>query len=222
MEKMESGFQEIGGLTRKIERSLSSLESTTQDSPQSNSATTGQRKPARTQPLSIGTQSGGHGVATKSSGPPSVWRTDQNLLASLPEPLRNSLRSKARYDSDFENTLGYDSLEPKNDEGREMVSAALRTLDKSLEPAPKASIIKALVRLRLSTNSRNQDSADAKVQNAIYAEELAEFPGDVVEEALRKLARLEDWFPPISKIRDQCQRLVQWRRVTQQALARAI
>lgn len=103
-----------------------------------------------------------------------------------------------------------------------MVSAALRTLDKSLEPAPKASIIKALVRLRLSTNSRNQDSADAKVQNAIYAEELAEFPGDVVEEALRKLARLEDWFPPISKIRDQCQRLVQWRRVTQQALARAI
>lgn len=102
-----------------------------------------------------------------------------------------------------------------------MVSAALQALDEALEPAPKASIIKALVRLRLSTNSRAQDADDARVQNAIYADELAEFPWDVIEEALRKLARLEDWFPPISKVRDQCQELVRWRRVTRDALARA-
>ena len=221
-----SGAQPISKSVDRISTTLKAGDSTSQLLAENGKTTSpisprakGATKPPRTGMAATAT--GGRGVATQSSTPPSVWQADTNLLASLPELLQNSLKSKARHDSDFENVLGYDPIEPKTDESRKMVSVALQALDEALEPASKASIIKALVRLRLSTNSRAQDADDARVQNAIYAEELAEFPCDVIEEALQKLAHLEDWFPPISKVRDQCQRLVHWRRVTRDALARA-
>ena len=81
------------------------------------------------------------------SGLPSVQSTDRALAASLPEPLRTSLRSKARFDAEFD-VLGYDDIEPKTAEGRAMVKAGLQVLDAALEPAPTAAIIKAMVRLK--------------------------------------------------------------------------
>lgn len=128
------------------------------------------------------------------------------------------LRSKARYDSNFDTLLSYDPMIPKTEAGREMARDAVQILDESLQPATTAAIIEAMVRLKLSTNQRNQDADDARAQRAVYIDELSEFPLDVVEEACRKLARLDEWFPPISKLRDQCQHLVRWRRVTRDAL----
>ena len=165
-------------------------------------------------------QPGARGVGLQSGSPQSVRLNDQQIRASLPEPLMTSLNSKARYDSDFDELLGYDPIEPKADEGRVMLVAGLAVLDAALVPAPKEAILKALARVRLSVNPRNQDANDARYQRAIYVDELSEFPLDVVVEALRKLGR-RDWFPNVGEARDQCQHLVRWRRVTREALAKA-
>jgi hypothetical protein len=220
-EHEEQGFPKIGDPMRNVVNSLSVSDSTLTELP-SDSVITGSPYPARKPSSSTGPRPGGTGVVATQSGPPSVQSTDRALRASLPAPLRTSLRSKAMYDSAFDQLLGYDAIQPKTEADREMVQEGLAILDAALVPCPPAIIMKALARLKLSVNPRNQDADDARFQRAIYCDELAEFPLDVVVEGLRKLARLEDWFPPISKVRDQCQHLVRWRRVTRDALAKAL
>ncbi len=139
------------------------------------------------------------------------------MEASWPERLKTLLCSRAKYDADFE-VLGYEPIKVTTEAGRAAVQSASQMLNEALAPAPKEVILKALARLKLSTNARNQDGDDARFQRAVYVEELAEFPADVVVEACRKMARLEDWFPPIGKLRAECQQLVRWRRLTAEVL----
>ena len=211
------GFRRIGGLLPPGS-SMPETEASIPTPKSSNSETTTSPR-ARSSPTSM--PPGGRGLATRSSSPPSVWQNDQSLQASLPELLRTSLRLRARYDSDFDQVLGYDPLEPETEAQLEMVKAGLAILDTSLAPAPRETILKALARLKLSVNPRNQDPDDARYQRAIYVDELSEFPQDVVAEALLTLGR-RDWFPNVGEARDACQHLVRWRRVTRDALARAI
>ena len=82
---------------------------------------------------------------------------------------------------------------PRNLDGRGR-GVWLAVLDAALVPAPKEVILKALTRVKLSVNPRNQGADDAKYQRAIYVDELSEFPADVVVEALQRLGR-RDWFP---------------------------
>ena len=173
-----------------------------------------------TKPPQVGlveTAHGAGGVATIKSGPPSVWQTDRNMEVSWPERLKTLLRSKARYDPDWE-VRGYEPIEVTTEAGRAAVLSASQMLHKALDPAPTPVILKALARLKMITNQRNQDGDDARYQRAIYVEELSEFPSDVVIEACRKLGRHEDWFPPANKIRAACHELVRWRRLTAEAL----
>jgi hypothetical protein len=218
MRNEERGLSQLGSPLSKIVSSLQVVDST-QDTPPNSSATTG--TPSRDKPAlpSTGKPNGGRGVATRPSGPPSVWQADRGLEASFPEPLRTLLRSKARYDSEFDALLGYDELSPaKTPAGEAMLDRARNALDAALAPAEPAAVLKMLARLKISTSSRNRDGDDAKLERRVFADELRRYPLDVVDEACRRWARREQWWPSIAEIVGECDRLVNWRRVTREAL----
>ena len=219
MRNEERGLSQLGSPLSKIVSSLQVVDST-QDTPPNSSATTG--TPSRDKPAlpSTGKPNGGRGVATRPSGPPSVWQADRGLEASLPAPLRTLLRSKARYDSQFDALLRYEPLPPaKTPAGEAMLDRARNALDAALVPAEPAAVLKMLARLKISTSSRNRDGDDAKLERRVFADELRHYPLDVVDEACRRWARREQWWPSIAEIVGECDRLVNWRRVTREALS---
>lgn len=216
MKNEERGFRQIGNLTNKIVNSLGVTDMTPTSSDQS-SATTGSGLAEKPAVNSIGRRRGGINAVTTRNTPPSVYKTDQALEVSLPEPLRTWLRSMANYDADH-HVISYAPIEPKTDAGLEMMAEARNMISEFLLPAPKAVILKALAKLRLSCISRAQHDDDSKLQRAVYVDDLQEFPADVVKEACTRLGRTEDWFPPLHKVRDECQHLVRWRRATAKAL----
>lgn len=86
--------------------------------------------------------------------------------------------------------------------------ATLRPMVQRLTaPAGAEAVMRAAARCLAATVSRPTDQTDLKMKLAVFAEELAEFPEDVVATAFRKWAQREKWWPSLSEIRDQCQRL---------------
>jgi hypothetical protein len=79
-------------------------------------------------------------------------------------------------------------------------------------------VVEELARLRMLTKSRAGDETDRELTYVALAEELVEFPPDVIRSALRKIARRETFFPSLAEMIDQCQREVRNRRL----IARAI
>jgi hypothetical protein len=137
----------------------------------------------------------------------------------LPEPLKTLLQSRAKYDSDFDTLLRYDELPPaKTPAGEAMLDRARNALDAALVPAEPAAVLKMLARLKISTSSRKRDGDDAKLERRVFADELRHYPLDVVDEACRRWARREQWWPSIAEIVGECDRLSRWRRVTREAL----
>ena len=93
---------------------------------------------------------------------------------------------KAKYDASFSRLLGYDKIVPRNQEGLEMLRAAVAAFDSVLRPADERSVLKALARLKISTAYRNQYEDDAEFERRVYVVELCQFPLDVVLEACQR------------------------------------
>ena len=219
MESEERGLSQLGSPLSKIVSSLQVVDST-QDTPPNSSATGGLPSRAERESNLTGLRRGGRGVATRPSGPPSVWQADREVEASLPEPLKTLLQSRAKYDSDFDSLLRYEPLPPaKTPAGEAMLELARNALDAALVPAEPAAVLKMLARLKISTSSRNRDGDDAKLERRVFADELRHYPLDVVDEACRRCAMREQWWPSIAEIVGECDRLVNWRRVTREALS---
>ena len=219
MRNEERGLSQLGSPLSKIVSSLQVVDST-QDTPPNSSATGGLPSRAERESNLTGLRRGGRGVATRPSGPPSVWQADREVEASLPAPLKILLHSKAKYDSEFDTLLRYEPLPPaKTPAGEAMLELARQALDAALAPAEPAAVLKMLARLKISTSSRNRDGDDAKLERRVFADELRHYPLDVVDEACRRWARREQWWPSIAEIVGECDRLVNWRRVTREALS---
>ena len=215
MQNEEPGLQPIGGPLSKIVNTLQITDSTPEALP-NNSVTTGSRPPARKPRNATGLQRGERGADVK----PSVWQTDRALEASLPAPLRTLLSSNAIYDSGFENLLRYEELPPaRNAVGEAMLEQARAVLDAALVPAEPAAVLKILARLKISTSYRSYAADDAKLERRVYADELRGYPLDVIDEACRKWARREQWWPSVAEIVEECNKLSGWRRVTRAVLA---
>ncbi len=218
MQNEERGLSQLGSPLSKIVSSLQVVDST-QDIPPNSSATGGLPSRAERESNLTGLRRGGRGVATRPSGPPSVWQADRAVEASLPEPLKTLLQSRAKYDSEFDALLRYEPLPPaKTPAAEAMIEQARQALDAALAPAEPAAVLKMLARLKISTSSRKRDGDDAKLERRVFADELRHYPLDVVDEACRRWARREQWWPSIAEIVGECDRLVNWRRVTREAL----
>lgn len=86
-------------------------------------------------------------------------------------------------------------------------------------PAGPAEAVKMITRLLQATKSRDRDGQDIRGMIAVLAEDLAEFPVDVLATACRKHARQEKWWPSLSELREQCHRANRWRRSFAKAVA---
>jgi hypothetical protein len=91
---------------------------------------------------------------------------------------------------------------------RGRLPAELKPLvDRINQPAGPKMVNGAAARCLSVTKSRATDGMDLRMMLAVFADELAQFPEDVVATAFRKWAQREKWWPSLAEIRDQCQRL---------------
>ena len=106
--------------------------------------------------------------------------------------------------------------------GTEAQRTAAMALLKSCPPrAPVQEIMGELTRLRVLTIARAEDQGDLTLKLAAYAEELSEFPIEVVRSACRGLAKREKWFPSWSELKADCDWRYAKARALRDALAKA-
>jgi hypothetical protein len=98
--------------------------------------------------------------------------------------------------------------------------SALELVDIALRPAPKSLILAELARLRLTTKARPECDDDLRMMAAVYAENIADYPSDVVVDALRNWARYERFWPSWAELRKELEALVKRRRSLRATLAR--
>ena len=89
------------------------------------------------------------------------------------------------------------------------------------EPAPLRIIQSELARMRVSTKSRADTEGEGKLAAAVFAENLTEYPADVVVWACRKWSRTEKWWPSWAELKDLLDRGVRRRRALLGALSGA-
>lgn len=193
----------IGNLTSRIASSPEALASHLDELRKSlpNSATTGSALRGRTEakPRSDGTALG----VIDAGLLPSVeqaWqaRDAEALDLSLCRLLKRHAMSLAPLMSAEFDVLGYRGSLPES----------LRPLVERINaPAGPKMVNGAAARCLAVTKSRATDGTDLRMMLAVFADELAEFPEDVVATAFRKWARREKWWPSLAEILDQCQRL---------------
>lgn len=211
MSDEEPGLQRIGTLTPRIAHTLRNAVSTQTPSP-SASPITGTPKPDRGQPSSTGTRLSVPGAATslaisaivQTSDDPAT--TDKALLAGLPPCVAHSLTSLNQIS---DGPYGFDSklvgwkLEREVDPqelaiARQMVVAAL-------EPVPVKVLAIELAHLRAVTARRATSESDEALGFAVFREELARFPCDVVRSVLRGVARTSTFFPSLAEVYQGCE-----------------
>ena len=113
--------------------------------------------------------------------------------------------------------VGYDLADGfDEDDGRE----GLRLLEMLNARAEIGGCLNELGRLKVNTSSRNMSQDDLKAQIAIYAEELTEYPIDVVRDACRWWGKWEKWFPAWAELREICDERVMKRRAILTGLRR--
>jgi len=79
--------------------------------------------------------------------------------------------------------------------------AALRVIREEMKAAPPDEIDRELVRLRLSTKSREETPDDLAMTYEIYGELCAEYPATAVRDALRHIARAETFWPSLHEVK---------------------
>jgi hypothetical protein len=90
------------------------------------------------------------------------------------------------------------------------LTTAITIVEATLRPCPDAVVKKELLRLKLTTKSRTQSEDELVFQVAVYADELARYPEDVVVDALRYWGSRQKWWPAWAEMKslldDRCER----------------
>lgn len=83
------------------------------------------------------------------------------------------------------------------------ITEAIRIIEDISQPATKKDIIQALTKLHLKTKQKRQEASDTAMQLQVYAEELAEYPADVVIETLKKWPNHSPWWPSWKELKGE-------------------
>jgi hypothetical protein len=105
---------------------------------------------------------------------------------------------------------------------RDEAHQALAIVNASLEPAEEELIVQELLKLGYKTKSRADEDGDARLRMMAYAEELDEFPPDVIRTACQKAARLNTFFPSVADLRELCHHAMRQRKRLKSDLERAL
>lgn len=223
----ENGFLPIGYHLPKILPSHPTSDSTGKPSP-SNSETTGSPPQVPKLPKLTGTQPGGTGVVVRPSDLEQALvasnpdETDQVLLALLPPSVARSLESRIResvnryygFETEF---VGYSlpaNLPP------EEIREARAVVERACIPAQAREIMAELARMRLIVKVRAEQEQDLAAIAVIFAEEMAEYPPDIVRHALRGWTKREKWWPSWAELKELLDRAFKRRKALREVLRR--
>jgi hypothetical protein len=215
----------IGSLTARIvstQQNAAGMPRASQSKPMRSAITTSAKERAS----SIGTPAGGHGSGTPNGSLPAMrseamalieWR---NPKACLTPCIRSSI---AEQWTDGDSGSGWDGFvvayeldKPISEEARR---EALVTMDALCQPATEAFILAELGKLRAKTASRDAGQ-NLKLLFAAYADELREYPADLIRETLAEWARTEKWWPSIAELIERLKLLMRPRQALRKALQR--
>ena len=90
-----------------------------------------------------------------------------------------------------------------NDADYQALNTSVNAHARACAPAPNDVILKELAAMRILTKGKAEDSADRKFTIAVYAEKLAQWPGDVVLHVLRTQPSMCKWWPSWSDLEDR-------------------
>ena len=153
--------------------------------------------------------------------PASIAETDAALIRSLPPSVRSCLeiKTEGRWNKD-ESFRGYVTIvTPTTAIGDELLAVARETVAESIAPMERNELIKALGKLKLLTAARGVGETDLTLQLAAYADELAQWPADVVREVLERQPRRSKWWPAWAELYDLLSELAAPRNALLAALA---
>lgn len=146
------------------------------------------------------------------------------LIALLPDTVKGALQERWRdgigkdgqFDAEF-NGYALTCEVPGAD-----LEAAHRQIQQFNAPANLPEIVTELVRLRALTKMRNETEIDSQIMISALAEEMAPYPIDIIQDACRKWARMEKFFPSWAELKDMIDFRFNRRKRLEQALAEAM
>lgn len=195
----EQDLTPIGSLMKNVVNMLGSVDTTRTNSP-SNLPTTIEQKGLQ---CWTGTRRGVPGLvmptvseAVKTGDPATV---DKTMAALLPQSVTTSIEYVT--DRDY-NTTGVTLTTSVSEQDRER---AVSMFEAICRPARPEKIIMALGKLRIKTAAKDGDDLEARI--AVYAEELGEYPADIVLDALNRWPKMSRWFPTWHELMD----IIEWR-----------
>lgn len=83
---------------------------------------------------------------------------------------------------------------------QQVLTDSLDRLTDLLSPASDDVVIRSLLKCHSLTAKKDQDGINADIMIEAYAEELREFPADVVERVLGNWPKANKWFPTLAEI----------------------
>jgi hypothetical protein len=223
-ENEDRAFLPIGSLATRILNLPPSTDSTTAKSPKppQSSATTGQRLPVSTRSNLIGPQHGATVSAILASADKNrtgvePYQIDRALDHSLPPCVLSCLETTSSYTADpvygFTGTIEtYMAVGSLKEEQRGELRNAIIMLEDASRPAPSDMIVYELGRMRVQTKAKAEDTDNMEFILRVYAEDMREYPADVIREACRKWSRTEKFFPAWSELKEILDRLAAKRR----------
>jgi hypothetical protein len=85
-------------------------------------------------------------------------------------------------------------------------------------PCPKDELMKEIYAMSLGMARRKDQDLDFKMMVAVYANDLAEYPRDVIVDACKEIRREHRFFPTIADLRDECETRFEFRKALRQEL----
>lgn len=225
-ESAGGGLRPIGNLATAIVTLRATRDSTSERStePPQSSATTGQPHPAEMPASSIGPR---RGEAVSARSPSAVSLADPHHRDKSAEAW---LRSRLNWQPNMrlkqfpDDGHGWDGCyvprppEVWTDEARESWADALHQIQRLCEPGGEAVVLAELAKLRVTMAHRNGGAVDERALLAVIAEDLAEYPADVVRAACTAWRRREKWFPTPGELIAECTGMVRRRYAMRNAL----
>lgn len=135
-------------------------------------------------------------------------------LAALLKPLEMSCL-EPRLTSDFE----LQGWRRTADLPSNMLPALRQTAEAITKPAGRSLAAQEAGRCLLLTKSKSSDQTDLKLMIAALADEMGEYPADVLVTAFRRWAKREKWSPSLAEIKAECDRLCRLRKSFAKAVA---
>lgn len=172
--------------------------------------------------IPIGRQPGTAGSTALSALPPAPrLAPGGNLRALLPPCVRSALRERFEHRLADEYDCRGDGFELIGEVDQVELETARQIVRAALQPPSPDVIERELARLRVKTASRDPGQDDLALTFAVYAEELADYPEDIVVTVCRGwIKRGGKFWPALAELTEPADRLVTERRALADALAR--